>query len=61
MNFFRSEEHMRNWAQFDPDSTTHVIMPLAGWMDRFSGERFKERLRPDYVSWHAAWRAQQGR
>ena len=61
MNFFRSEEHIRNWAQFNPDPAIHVIMPLAGWMDRFSQERFQVRLRPDYVTWYTAWRAQQAR
>ncbi len=61
MNFFRSEEHMRNWAQFDPDPAVSVIMPLAGWMERFSREQFKARLRTDYVSWLKAFRAQQGR
>lgn len=61
MNFFRSEEHMRNWAQFNPDPAIHVIMPLAGWMDRFSREQFQGRSRPDYVSWHTARRAQEGR
>ena len=61
MNFFRSEEHARNWAQFNPDPTIPVIMPLAGWMERFSQERFQRRLQSDYVSWHTARRAQQRR
>ncbi len=61
MNFFRSEEHMRNWAQLNPDHAAKDVMPLAGWMARFSGERFKNRLRPDYVSWYLPWKAEQAR
>ena len=51
MNFFRSEEHMRNWAQFDPKSESHIIKPLADWMDGFSPERFRVRANTNYVSW----------
>ena len=53
MNFFRSEEHMRSWARFDPASDKQVIMPLGDWMTRFSAERFRVRARPDYMSWRA--------
>ena len=51
MNFFRSEEHMRNWAQFDPNSEIHAIKPLADWMDGFSEEKFRVRGNRNYVSW----------
>lgn len=51
MNFFRSEEHMKNWAQFDPKSESHIIKPLAEWMDTFGEERFRVRPNPDYISW----------
>jgi hypothetical protein len=51
MNFFRSEEHMKNWAQFNPMSESHIIKPLADWMDMFSEERFRVRPNPNYVSW----------
>ena len=52
---------MRNWAQLNPDHAAKDVMPLAGWMARFSGERFKNRLRPDYVSWYLPWKAEQAR
>jgi hypothetical protein len=56
MNLFRSEEHARAWAAFDP-AFAHTLRPLAVWAERFSGAMFRERGRPDYVSWLAAWRA----
>jgi hypothetical protein len=27
------------------------LQPLAAYMERFSGARFRERIRPDYISW----------
>ena len=30
MNLFRSEEHVKNWASYDPISE-ESIMPLANW------------------------------
>ena len=45
MNLFRSEEHPRRWAQFNPIETN--LQPLAYWLERFSGERFRARIRPD--------------
>jgi len=53
MNLFRSEEHARNWSQFDADYETN-LKPLAFWAERFSAERFKARARPDHFSWCAA-------
>ena len=52
MNLFRSEEHARNWAQFDPEFEM-MIKPLAFWAERFSGEGYTARGRPDYISWRA--------
>jgi hypothetical protein len=49
MTFFRSEEHLRNWAQFAPDSE-EGITPLPDLVKLFSGEMFRRRLDPDYVS-----------
>jgi hypothetical protein len=49
MTFFRSEEHLRNWAQFAPDSE-EGITPLADLVKLFSSEMFRRRLDPDYVS-----------
>ena len=49
MNLFRSEEHIRNWARFDP-ATEEGILPLANLAQVFSGNFFRKRLDPDYVS-----------
>jgi hypothetical protein len=49
MTFFRSEEHLRNWAQFQPDSE-EAILPLPDLVKLFSGDMFRRRLDPDYVS-----------
>ncbi|MEJ2092576.1 MAG: hypothetical protein P8X65_10340 [Syntrophobacterales bacterium] len=49
MNLFRSEEHIRNWAQFDP-ATEEGILPLADLVKIFSGNFFRQRLDPDYAS-----------
>jgi hypothetical protein len=50
MNLFRSEEHPRAWASFNPD-LGHNLRPLSYWLERFSAERFRRRIRPDYISW----------
>lgn len=50
MNLFRSEEHARNWAKFNPDFEKN-LKPLSFWLDVFSGEMFKARARPDFISW----------
>ena len=49
MNLFRSEEHIRNWARFDP-ATEEGILPLPDLAKVFSGNLFRKRLEPDYVS-----------
>jgi len=49
MNLFRSEEHVRNWAQFNPDSI-EGIMPMADWLTVFSTEEHKHYLDGDYIS-----------
>ncbi len=56
MNLFRSEEHARNWQFFDAAYDAN-LQPLDAWVERFSHERFRARIRPDYISWT---RAQQG-
>ena len=48
MNLFRSEEHVRNWVQYDPDSADGT-MPLRDYAMLFSGSMFRERLSPDYL------------
>ncbi len=50
MNLFRSEEHARNWAQFNPDFEK-TLQPVSFWLEVFSGEMFKARGRPDFISW----------
>ena len=49
MNLFRSEEHIRNWARFDAD-TEEGIIPLNDLVKLFSGNYFRRRLDPDWVS-----------
>ena len=50
MNLFRSEEHSRQWTAFNPEFEAN-LQPLSYWLERFSGERFRARIRPDYISW----------
>ena len=50
MNLFRSEEHARNWDGF-VDEMASSLMPVAEWADIFSNPFFRERGRPDYISW----------
>lgn len=50
MNLFRSEEHARNWNGYN-DAMASALIPMAEWADIFSNPFFKERSRPDYVSW----------
>jgi len=49
MNLFRSEEHIRNWARFDPASEEGII-PLPDLVKLFSVKHFTRRLEPDYFS-----------
>jgi len=51
MNLFRSEEHARNWSGFDPAMEARMLKPVADWADIFSNPFFRERVRPDYISW----------
>ena len=48
MNLFRSEEHVRNWPLYDPESADG-IMPLADYATLFSTGLIRERLQADYV------------
>jgi hypothetical protein len=57
MTFFRSEEHLRNWAQFDP-ATKEGIISLSDLVKLFSGSLFKRRMDPDYVSHMPEYRAE---
>jgi hypothetical protein len=49
MNLFRSEEHIRKWAQYDP-AAEQGILPLENIAKVFSGKFFQKRLDSDYVS-----------
>ena len=49
MNLFRSEDHIRSWAQFK-EGTEEGIIPLADLVKLFSVTYFRKRLDPDYVS-----------
>ena len=49
MLFFRSEEHLNNWTQYDP-ATKGGISQLEGLLTMFSSNLFKKRLDPDYFS-----------
>ena len=49
MNLFRSEEHIRNWAQFEP-GTEEGIVALDDLVKLFSGKFFRKRLDSDWVS-----------
>lgn len=50
MNFFRSEEHARNWSQYNSE-TEEQLQPLEYYAERFSGAMFRARPRPDFMSW----------
>jgi hypothetical protein len=48
MNLFRSEEHVRNWALYDPESAEGT-MPLKDYATLFGIRLFREKLEPDYL------------
>ena len=50
MNLFRSEEHARRWVGFD-ETMASSLMPVTEWATIFSNPMFRERGRPDYISW----------
>jgi len=49
MNLFRSEEHIRNWVQFDPASEEGIIS-LNDLIRLFSCELFRRRMESGYLS-----------
>ena len=49
MNLFRSEEHVRSWEGFAA-GTEEGIISLADLVKLFSGNYFRRRLDPDWVS-----------
>ncbi|MCP3989344.1 MAG: hypothetical protein GY724_09735 [Actinomycetia bacterium] len=50
MNLFRSEEHARNWSNFNP-AMGRMLKPVSEWADIFANPFFRNRIRPDYISW----------
>ncbi len=50
MNLFRSEEHARRWVGYN-EAMDDAVKPLAEWADIFSNQFFRQRTRPDYISW----------
>ena len=57
MNLFRSEDHLRNWARFDP-STEEGIIALRDVLRLFSIQYFRRRPDPDYFSKRLNYRAE---
>jgi hypothetical protein len=49
MNFFRSEEHVKNWTQFKADSEKGIVQ-VPDLLKAFSGRFFRRRLDPDWFS-----------
>ena len=49
MNLFRSEETVAGWSQTAPGSA-EGILPVRTWAAMFSGDLFRRRLDPDYLS-----------
>lgn len=49
MVFFRSEEHLKNWADYDAANDAGII-PLPDLVKLFSIEFFRRRMDTDYVS-----------
>ena len=49
MNLFRSEEHIRNWARYDP-ATEQGVLPLQNVVNVFSGKFMQKRLDSNYAS-----------
>ena len=60
MNFFRSEEHARNWSLWNEESV-EMLQPLQFYADRFAGEMFRARVRTDFISWSDEQRKQRER
>ena len=50
MNLFRSEEHARNWEEYDP-RMAHLLRPVEWWADTFASPMFRARARSDFISW----------
>jgi len=49
MHYFRSEEHLRKWADYAPDREGGIIS-LSDLVKSFSVDLFRRRMDADYVS-----------
>ena len=56
MNLFRSEEHARNWSQYDP-AMAEQLRPLDHYLAMFARDMFRARTRTDFISWLKASQA----
>lgn len=50
MHLFRSEEHARDWEEYDL-RMAHLLRPVEWWADTFSSPMFRARGRDDFISW----------
>ena len=57
MNFFRSEEHVRNWSHYDSE-TEDGLIPLNDLVKLFSCKYFRRRMDPNYFSNRLEYRAE---
>ena len=48
MNLFRSEEHVKSWSNYNPDSE-RSILPIADWAYAMGSPVFSKRLDDDYL------------
>lgn len=55
MHLFCSEDHARRWGRFNPVHEEN-LKPVGVWAERFGSEYFRNRLRPDYLTWIDAFR-----
>jgi hypothetical protein len=49
MNFFRSEEHVKNWSLYTPLGEDYILS-ISDWANIFRSKIFTQRLSPDYLS-----------
>ena len=49
MGLFRSEEHLKEWADYEPEAE-EATMPLADWARCFATQACRTRLAPDTLS-----------
>ena len=54
MGLFRSEEHVKNWVDYDPDAE-EAIMPVADWAKAFATTTCRTRLEPDTLTRQSAY------